>query len=136
MSATLFLIFLAAIALSGYRAWVKYQIYQSKLRTRIRVDYPIAELYAEGWRERVDPQPLIDEITSTVQPGEWSGAGGHGRIHFFSLSRSLIIRTNLAVHEEIKEFLDRKLTTMKRVKPLKDGNPGMDLPRTAPLRSG
>jgi general secretion pathway protein D len=50
-------------------------------------------------------QPLIDLITSTVQPTTWDAQGGPGAVRQFDTSLSLVVSQTQEVHEEIENLL-------------------------------
>ena len=86
-----------AVSLAAHRQWQRY-------RTPVTRVYNVADLVPPG----SSFQPLMSEITTTVQPGCWSARGGPGSMTPFLLNRALIIRTNAAAHEEIAQLLRRK----------------------------
>lgn len=50
-------------------------------------------------------QPLIELITSTVQPTTWDAQGGPGAVRQFDTSLSLVVSQTQEVHEEIENLL-------------------------------
>ena len=60
-------------------------------------------------KETLDPEfePLIAEITSTIQPASWKNAGGPGVIARNPSTLSLVVRQTTVVHDEIAELVRR-----------------------------
>ena len=56
-------------------------------------------------RVKADFKPLIDLITSTVEPSSWSCVRGRGTITTVPTNLSLIIEQTASVHQEISELL-------------------------------
>jgi general secretion pathway protein D len=50
-------------------------------------------------------QPLMELITSTVQPTTWDSQGGPGAVRQFDTSLSLVVSQTQEVHEEIENLL-------------------------------
>ncbi len=104
----LLMIVVVAGSLWGYRRWAGYE-------TPKTWTYPVADLVpGEGTSSF---QSLIDEITTTIQPGTWAEAGGGGTVTPFLLSRSLIIKSNLIAHQEIAQLLEKKRVEMGKIGP-------------------
>jgi type II secretory pathway component GspD/PulD (secretin) len=54
-----------------------------------------------------DFEPLVDLITSSVQPASWESVGGEGLIRPFEENLSLVVRQTQEVHEEIIDVLEQ-----------------------------
>jgi hypothetical protein len=50
---------------------------------------------------------LADLIINTVEPNSWSNVGGHGHIHSFETTLSLVVRQTPRVHDEIRDLLEQ-----------------------------
>jgi hypothetical protein len=94
--------------------------------------YPVADLcdwvrlpreYGGGLS--LDFDPLVDMITSTIEPDSWQDVGGPGSITGFENSRSLVIATRYDLHQKIAPLL----VTLRRAK-------GLQGIRTAAPQSG
>jgi hypothetical protein len=96
---------------------------QSPENLVIRV-YPVADLI-RGEDGRSDFDPLIDLITSTVEPDSWQDVGGPGSINGFD--SSLVFSQRREIHQRIEALL----STLRRVKQL----PGYSNP-IAPATAG
>lgn len=83
--------------------------------------YPVSDLVdlvrlpaAEGGGVGMDFDPIIDMITSTVEPDSWQDVGGPGSITGFDNSRSLVISTRRDIHQRIAPII----VTLRRAKGL------------------
>ena len=61
-----------------------------------------------------DYDPLIDVITTTVEPETWSDVGGPGSIREFEKSASLVVSQTRPVHRQIEQLL----ATLRRAREL------------------
>jgi hypothetical protein len=75
--------------------------------------YPVADLVrtSDG---QYDFDPLIDMITSTIEPDSWQDVGGPGSINGFDNTMSLVFSQRRDIHQQIEALL----TTLRRVKRL------------------
>lgn len=83
--------------------------------------YPVADLLdyfrlpaAEGGGVCADFDPLIDMLTSTLEPDAWQDVGGPGSINGHDNSRTLIVSQRRDIHQK----LAGTLTTLRRAKRL------------------
>ena len=75
--------------------------------------YPVRDLVmwrvpgAKGKQDsfEADYDPLIDVITTTVEPETWSDVGGPGSIREFEKSASLVVSQTRHVHRQIEQLL-------------------------------
>jgi len=54
-----------------------------------------------------DFETLIEEITTTIEPGSWKDAGGVGIIAESEATLSLVVRQTRAVHDQIADLIHR-----------------------------
>lgn len=73
--------------------------------------YPVADLVRtpDG---QYDFDPLIDLITSTIEPDSWQDVGGPGSINGYYDAASLVFSQRRDIHQQIEALL----TTLRRVK--------------------
>ena len=83
--------------------------------------YPVADLVrtADG---QYDFDPLIDLITSTIEPDSWQDVGGPGSISGFDNSMSLVFSQRRDIHNRIEALL----TTLRRVKRMQSRSMPLD----------
>jgi hypothetical protein len=63
--------------------------------------YPLGELLAVG----ASADELMRHIQGRISPDTWAAAKGHGRLHFDSLSRCLIVLNSQTVQIEVEDYL-------------------------------
>ncbi len=80
---------------------------QSSLKTRV---YPVPDLHDMA---DVSGDELIDLVTNTILPDQWSDAGGPGNLEYDARSRSLVCWQ----HREAHEALEDLLTDLRRTEP-------------------
>ncbi|WP_254508400.1 hypothetical protein [Anatilimnocola floriformis] len=86
--------------------------------------YPVGDLIgAKG----ADFDPMIDLITSTVEPDTWQDLGGPGAISGFENSRSLVVVTRRDLHQKVAALL----VTLRRAKGVQ-GIPGAEAAMSGP----
>jgi hypothetical protein len=76
--------------------------------------YPVADLVTDSKTAagaKVDFEPLIQLITSTVEPSSWAAAGGRGRVDSLESALRLVIRQSAAGHQQTSALL-QKLRSM------------------------
>jgi hypothetical protein len=98
---TLLLVAVVAVGMAGYRQWRRYH-------TIVTAVYAVDDLVPADPPGADAFQPLMDEVAATVQPGSWQAHGGDGTMIPFMLNRSLLVRNNVAAHEQVRAFLGRK----------------------------
>ncbi len=83
--------------------------------------YPVADLLdyyrlpaAEGGGVCADFDPLVDMLTSTLEPDSWQDVGGPAGINGHDNSRTLIVSQRRDIHQKI----EGTLTTLRRAKRL------------------
>jgi hypothetical protein len=93
---------------------------QSPENMTVRI-YPVADLLdnfrapaAEGGGVYADFDPLIDMITTTLEPDSWQDVGGPGSITGHENSRTLVVSQRRDIHQK----LAATLTTLRRAKHL------------------
>lgn len=63
---------------------------------------------SQNWHNRAPEfEPLIEKITSTIQPDSWKESIGSGVIEPAPRTLSVVVRQTEAVHEEIAELIGR-----------------------------
>ena len=67
---------------------------------------------------KLDFDPLIELITSSIEPDSWEDVGGPGSISGFENASSLVIRQRIGTHEQIAALL----TTLRKAKSLQDNS--------------
>jgi type II secretory pathway component GspD/PulD (secretin) len=85
--------------------------------------YPVKDLVFATENEanglpKHDFDPLIELITSSIEPDSWQDVGGPGFIGGFSNASSLVIRQRTDIHEQIAALL----TTLRKAKALQDNS--------------
>ena len=81
----------------------------------VRRTYPVADLVVPisyNWHgpEKHAPRvtkeaQLIELITNTVQPGQWTSTGGNNTIQYFPMGMGLVVNAPKAVQDEIADLL-------------------------------
>jgi hypothetical protein len=85
--------------------------------------YPVKDLVVASAPDassgsKHDFDPLIELITSSIEPDTWHDVGGPGFISGFENASSLVIRQHHDVHERIAALL----TTLRKAKTLQDNS--------------
>ncbi|REJ67357.1 MAG: general secretion pathway protein GspD [Planctomycetota bacterium] len=62
---------------------------------------------ARGGATNADFDPLIELITTTIEPDSWEEAGGAGRIAEFETNLSLVVSSTQEVHDKIRDLLEQ-----------------------------
>lgn len=100
--------------------------------------YPVWDLVArrmsgakgeQGYEEDYDS--LIDVITTTIAPEDWTDVGGPGSIREFENSGAIIVSASRRAHREI----ERLLASLRKVKEVQ-GIASLPLSRTAAVKPG
>ncbi len=60
-----------------------------------------------GGATNADFDPLIELITTTIEPDTWEEAGGAGRVHEFETNLSLVVSQTQDVHDKIRDLLEQ-----------------------------
>jgi len=60
-----------------------------------------------GGATNADFDPLIELITTTIEPDSWEEAGGAGRIAEFETNLSLVVSSTQDVHDKIRDLLEQ-----------------------------
>jgi type II secretory pathway component GspD/PulD (secretin) len=108
------------IALVACLLWASAPAQAAKTK-RVTRNYPVAQIleYVSLTKEPVtEPGPdktdkaakpteekLIDLIVSTVEPASWKQNGGHGKISYEPVSKSLVIHQSIDAHEQVTDLL-------------------------------
>jgi hypothetical protein len=97
--------------------------------------YPVADLVevvripaSQGGGLELDYDPLIETITTTIEPDSWSDVGGPGSVKEFENSRSLVISARRDIHQKVAALL----VTLRKAKGLQ-GIRSLSLPAAAEL---
>jgi hypothetical protein len=75
--------------------------------------YFVGDLFAAAQPRRQNWGPLMQMITSTVQPASWEDSGGPGSIQPFTTGEALVISQKQAVHGELDELFVKLRAEMK-----------------------
>ena len=60
-----------------------------------------------GGATNADFDPLIELITTTIEPDSWEDAGGAGRLSEFETNLSLVVSSTQDVHDKIRDLLEQ-----------------------------